>query len=456
MREKIRKMLSKVRIPFIEVHLEERQGVLIRYVGKELELLNQYVDIGGNVRAFSNGVWSLASFNSSDELKSNIDFAAKQARLGGKGNKGKLARTKPYVDEINLKIKDNPRDVSIDEKVRVVKAYNSQILKAKKVQSSRVLYEDVFQRRFYINSEGSDIVEEHVYCGIGFTAIAKDGANIQMISKSFGDTSGFNIVYGHEEAVEEVKKDAVDLLKAKKVKAGVYTIIADPLLTGVFAHEAFGHLSEADFISKNKNMQKIMKLGRKFGRKSLTVIDDGTMKGMRGSYKYDDEGVPSQKNYLIKDGKLVGRLHSRESAFRLHERPTGNARAINYRFPPIVRMTNTYIKRGNMSFDDLIRDVDNGIYAVSALGGQTELEMFTFSSGKAYMIKNGKIVSMVRDVILTGNVFETLKNIDGIGSELKMHGGLGGCGKDGQFPLPVSDGGPHIRIRNVVVGGKKG
>jgi len=456
MREKIRKMIAKVKVPFIEVHLEEREGVVIRYVGKELELLNQHIDVGGNVRAFSNGTWSLASFNSFDELDSNINFTAKQARLGGKGNNGKLARIKPYTDEVMLNISDDPRKVSIDEKVKIAKSYNFRILRNRKIQSSRVLYEDVFIRRYYLNSEGADIVEERVHCGIGFTAMAKDGMNVQMMSKSVGNTSGFNIVYGREKEVEEVKKDAIDLLKAEKVKAGIYTVIADPLLTGVFAHEAFGHLSEADFISTNRKMQRIMKLGRKFGRHNLTIIDDGSMKGMRGSYKYDDEGVPSQKNYLIKNGILVGRLHSRESAFRMHEKPTGNARAINYRFPPIVRMTNTYIKKGNMSFSDLVRGVDNGIYAVSALGGQTELEMFTFSSGKAYMIKNGKIGPMLRDVVLTGNVFETLKNIDGIGNDLEMHGGLGGCGKDRQFPLPVSDGGPHIRIRNVVVGGKKG
>ena len=117
-------------------------------------------------------------------------------------------------------------------------------------------------------------------------------------------------------------------------------------------------------------------------------------------------------------------------------------------------MSNTYIEKGTLSFSELIKDIDTGIYAVDALGGQTQLEMFTFSSAKAYLIKNGKIGSMVRDVVLTGNVFETMKNIDGIGNDLQLHGGLGGCGKDGQYPLQTAYGGPHIRIRNVVVGGK--
>jgi len=454
MREKIKKMISKAKVPFIEVHFEEREGVTIRYSGKELESLAQYIDIGGNVRAFANGIWSFASFNHLDDLESQIRFVARESRIGGKGKKGNLVKTEPYVDEVLLKVRKDPREVSLDEKIKIVKSYNSRILKPKKIQSSRVKYAETFQRRFYINSEGADIVEEKVYCGIGFVAVARDGVNVQMIGNSKGDTSGFHIVRGLEEDVEEVKRDAINLLRAEKVKAGVYTVVADPLLAGVFAHEAFGHLSEADFVYKNKKMQKIMKLGKKFGRKNLSIIDDGSILGQRGYYKYDDEGVLSQKNYLIKNGQLVGRLHSRESAAKMKEKPTGNARAINYGFPPIVRMSNTYIKKGNMGFDEMIGDIDNGIYAVNALGGQTELEMFTFSSAKAYLIKNGKIGPMVRDVILTGNVFETLKNIDAIGNDEKMHGGLGGCGKDGQYPLPVSDGGPHIRIRNVIIGGK--
>ena len=454
MREKIKRMVSKANVPFIEVHLEEREGVEIRYVGKELESLNQYIDIGGNVRAFSKGIWSFASFNNFDELESHIQFAAKEARIGSKGRRGSLASIKPYVEEVTVKMDNDPRKVPIDEKVKIAKSYNSRILMSKKIQSSRVRYEDTFQRRFYINSEGADIVEEKMYCGISFMAFAKDGMNVQMMHKSKGDTSGYHIVLGLEEDAEEVKKDAIDLLKAEKVKAGVYTVIADPLLAGVFAHEAFGHLSEADFVYKNKKMQEIMRLGKRFGNKNLTIVDDASIPGERGSYKYDDEGVPSQKNYLIKNGILIGRLHSRESAGTMSEEVTGNARAINYRFPPIVRMSNTYLKKGNMTFNELIQDIDNGIYAVSALGGQTELEMFTFSSAKAYLIKNGKIGPMIRDVILTGNVFETLKNIVGIGNDVRMHGGLGGCGKDGQSPLPVSDGAPHIRISNVVIGGK--
>ena len=150
----------------------------------------------------------------------------------------------------------------------------------------------------------------------------------------------------------------------------------------------------------------------------------------------------------------MGRLHSRETAGIMGEEPTGNARALSYDSEPIVRMTNTYIDKGNSTFQDMISDIELGIYAVDSLGGQTELEMFTFSAGYAYMIRNGKVAELVRDVVLTGNVFETLENISMIGDKVEWPRSGGGCGKGDQSPLTVGIGSPHIRIRNVIIGGR--
>jgi TldD protein len=132
---------------------------------------------------------------------------------------------------------------------------------------------------------------------------------------------------------------------------------------------------------------------------------------------------------------------------------SGNARAIDYRFPPIVRMTNTYIEPGEMTFEDVIGNIKLGVYAKNWFGGTTSMEMFTFSAGEAYMIRDGKVAEMVRPVKLTGNLFVTLQNIDAIGNDLEFNQG-GGCGKGGQIPLPVSNGSPHIRIQDCVVGAR--
>jgi len=244
----------------------------------------------------------------------------------------------------------------------------------------------------------------------------------------------------------------VGLLSAPQVKGGEYTVVLDPVLAGVFVHEAFGHLSESDFVYENEQLRQIMTLGKQFGSTELNIVDGASIPGLRGSYKYDDEGVPATKTYLIREGKLVGRLHSRETAAKMNEEPTGNARAISYRHPPIVRMTNTYIEPGVASFNDIISDIQEGVYAKNWYGGMTSMEMFTFSAGEAYMIRNGKVAELLRPVVLTGNVFTTLNNIEAIGNDLEMNQG-GGCGKGAQSPLPVSNGSPHIRIGHCLVGG---
>ena len=230
-------------------------------------------------------------------------------------------------------------------------------------------------------------------------------------------------------------------------------MVLDPVLAGVFAHEAFGHLSESDFVYENARMRDIMILGKQFGNPILNIVDGAVIPGLRGSYKYDDEGTPATRTDLIHEGKLVGRLHSRETAAKMNEKPTGNARAINYRFAPIVRMTNTFIEAGKATFDEVITDIKEGVYAKNWYGGTTSMEMFTFSAGEAYMIRNGKVAELLRPVNLTGNVFVTLQKIDAVANDLEMNQG-GGCGKSGQSPLPVSNGSPHIRIQDCLIGGK--
>jgi TldD protein len=224
------------------------------------------------------------------------------------------------------------------------------------------------------------------------------------------------------------------------------------VLGGTFVHEAFGHMSEADDYHQNPRMREIFTLGRCFGSKGLGIYDTGLDKGTRGYLRYDDEGVAAQKTWLIREGILVGRLHSRESAARFDEQPTGNARCMNYRYPPICRMRNTCIAQGQATFEDLIGDIKLGVYAVDSPGG-TGGEMFSFDAGYAFMIRNGKLAELVRDVQLSGNLFSTLKNIDAIGNDFTVCDDQGGCGKGPQFPLETTASSPHLRILNVTVGG---
>jgi TldD protein len=453
MEKLIKNALKSAKADHIEIRINEGRGTGVSYVGKELESIGESSMMGGCVRALVKGGWGFVAFNDIENLPRYVKMACEQAKLVS--NKDVLlAETRVINDVVKTQVDIDPSDVSLADKHDLCQKYNNIILSSKKVQTSSVRYVDAHGTLYFANLEGSFIVCENIFCGVSVMAIAKDGMDVQQAYNSIGDLRGYRKVENFEESCEEVTKRAIDLLSAKPVEAGKYTVIADPKLCGVFTHEAFGHLSEADFIYENKKLREIMKIGKRFGPDVLSIVDDGTLEGEAGYNKYDSEGTPTQKTYLIKDGILTNRLHSRETAARMNEGPTGNARAISYGSEPIVRMTNTYMESRDQTFEEMLAGVDDGIYAKGSLGGQTNTEMFTFSAEEAYRIKDGKICEQVRDVVLTGNVFETLTNIDAIGNDLVLYGGLGGCGKGGQSPLRVSDGGPHIRIKNVTIGGR--
>ena len=437
---------------YVEIHFEESQATHLAYRGQRLEEIGRTYNSGGNVRALVKGSWGFVSFNRLDGLKDKVALAVVEARLAS-GEEFKFLPAEPVMDTVTATAKRDSASVPLAEKKQLLDEYNDIMLSSPRIQSSNVTYRDASRKAIFANSEGSYIEQAKPDLALRLTAIARENGEIQQVGLSLGSQGDFSAIEGLQEQAREVARRAAALLTAPQTKGGEYTIILDPILAGVFAHEAFGHLSEADFVYQNEQMRKIMVLGRRFGGKQLNIVDDGTISNLRGSYKYDDEGTPSSKNYLIREGVLVGRLHSRETAGRMGEKATGNARALNYLFPPIVRMSNTFIEPGHSSFEEMLSEIKDGIYVKDWYGGTTSLEMFTFSAGEAYMIRNGKLAELLRPVVLSGNVFVTLKNIDAIGSDLRMNQG-GGCGKGGQFPLPVSNGSPHIRICRCVVGGR--
>ncbi len=456
MEDRIRDAIQHSRADYTEIRVEERETTHVAFRGRDLESAGGSLDRGGIVRCLiRDHGWGVATFNNLDDLRLKVDQAYECARVGRAETPIALAETEPVQDVIRAPMQTDFRDVSLAEKKALVERYNDLMLSSSPaIVDTNALYQDNFTRLLFANSEGSFIEEERPSVTIFSRAVARRGDEIQQAHESLAGPCGFEFVMNQEERARRAAQHAVELLDAKPVAGGKYTLVADQELAGVFIHEAFGHMSEADFIYENPRAREMMTLGRRFGSGDLNVFDDGSLPGLRGSHRYDDEGTRSRRTVLIQDGILVGHLHSRETAGRMGERALGNARAIDYRFPPIVRMTNTGIENGDVSFEDMLSGISLGIYARGAYGGETALENFSFSSGYAYMIRNGKIAEMVRDVVLAGNLFETMMNIDAIGNDFRWDMVGGGCGKYNQFPLPVTCGAPHIRIQNVVIGGR--
>jgi TldD protein len=441
------------RVDYLEVRTEQSESTGISFRGPQLDGVNRSFSLAGGIRACHQGGWSFVTFNGLAELKNRIEEAISQAHLVGTETT-ELAEITPVQDYVSVEFGRDPRTVSLEEKRALMQNYNQILLDFDpRIQTTMTGYSERFGITYFVNSQGTSIAQERLDVTGRFGAIARgEGGIVRQGFESIHSRSDYNILLNIEAQVKSAAMRAVKQLEATPVKGGQYTVILDPYLSGVFIHEAFGHLSEADGIYENPKMQELLTLGKPLAIAQLNVIDDATLPGLPGTMKYDDEGVPAQCKYLIKDGVLTTRLHNRETAGKMGEVPTGNARALSAGFPPIVRMTNTAITSGEHSLDQMLADIEEGVYAVRMLGGQTNGEMFTFAAAEGYMIRNGRLAEPVSDVTLTGNVFQTLKDIEAIGNDSVY--AYGGCGKAGQGGLPVSVGGPHLRIKNVVVGGR--
>jgi TldD protein len=457
LKDRLAAALKASRADYTEIRVERTWSSTVTFRGRRLETATVSEDQGGFVRALNRGCgWGIASFTSLDALPAMVARAHELSRAVRLDRPIRLAETAPQVADAALDLDGDVRGISLAEKKRLIEAYNGAMLAVSDaVVDTQAGYRDEVSEVWYVNSEGTALAQLRPEVTISGTAIARRNGTIEKGLESIGLRKGWRSVHGLEQRFRVVARRAVDLLDAPRVQGGAYPVILDNELAGVFVHEAFGHLSEADFVYENPQAREMMTLGRRFGQAVLNVGDNGAASGLRGTLPFDDEGTPTQDTPLIKEGILVGRLHSRETAAALGERPTGNARAISFRHPPIVRMTNTYIAPGPVggALEDLIKDVKLGVYACGAFGGQTMLENFSFTAAWGHMIRDGHVAELVKDVVLAGNLFQTLDRIDHIAGDFTWNQMGGGCGKGGQFPLPVTEGAPHVRIEQALVGG---
>ena len=452
--------LARSRADYTEIRVERTWSTAVTFRGRRLESATASEDQGGFVRAlYAGGGWGVASFTSLDRLEAMVARAGELSRAVPVDPPIRLADVPPHQADALLDLDGDVRGVPIAEKKRLLEAYNGVMLGVSdRIVDTLAVYRDEVSEYWYVNSQGTRLHELRPEVTLSGTAVARRDGTIEKGLESIGLRRGWKSVQDKAAGFREVAERAVQLLDAPMVQGGTYPVILDPELAGVFIHEAFGHLSEADFVYENPQAREMMTLGRRFGKPVLNVGDNGAASGLRGTLPFDDEGTPTQDTALIKDGILVGRLHSRETAAAMGERPTGNARAISFRHPPIVRMTNTYIAGapGGASFEDLIGDVKLGVYACGAFGGQTMLENFSFTAAYGRMIRDGRVAELVKDVVLAGNLFQTLDRIDHIAADFRWNQMGGGCGKAGQYPLPVTEGAPHVRIEEALVGGEVG
>ena len=406
----------KSQVDFFSLRLERSQGADIFLRSGKIETLSTGISIGGQVRVCHKGGWGFASFNDLNSLEIKLKEAIAAAKWVG-NEETVLAEVEPVQVKVSL-IQENPHQIELIDKKNLC-AHYTDILQSvsDRVVSTAVRYGDCTQQVILATSEGTMIEQEWADWELRCSATARDGDIVQTGRETFGSRRSYADLINLEQQAIGAAQRAVTALDLPTVQGDTYTVVIDPILAGLFVHEAFGHLSEADMLYENPDMLETMSIGRKFGSKDLQIFDGAAIAEHRGSYLYDDEGVPATTTQLIEDGVLVGRLHSRETAGKLGEKVTGNARCLDYHYPPIVRMTNTWIGRGKTPVADLFNDIPVGVYAKNWQGGMTNGEMFTFTAGEAWMIRNGELAEAVRDVTLSGNAFQTLADVEGIGDD---------------------------------------
>ena len=252
---------------------------------------------------------------------------------------------------------------------------------------------------------------------------------------------------------DEALRQALVNVEAVESPAGEMDVVLGPGWPGVLLHEAVGHGLEGDHIRKGVSVFAGL-MGKRVAAKGVTVVDDGTLPGLRGSITVDDEGCPSGRTTLIEDGILTGLLQDRLSARLMGKKPTGNGRRESFESMPLPRMTNTFMLNGDKDPKEILGMVKNGLYAVNFGGGQVDTASgkFVFSASEAYRIRNGKIAEPVKGATLIGSGNEVLKRIKAIGNDMKLDDGIGTCGKDGQS-VPVGVGQPTLLIKGLTVGG---
>jgi TldD protein len=391
------------------------------------------------------------------EVYRTAQFIADAAAQGQAGETALIVNMTQQTSDLSFPITPRPDEVAADKKIERVKALTERAWSADERVNQVTQYFQEIMRQINIATSSGKIINQLVGRTV-FYALTymkdKDG-NLQQGGDSRGAYAGMDFFTG-ENALEIVVDKSVErakkLLEAKDSPRGMFPVVLGPGGTGVLFHESCGHGMEADLVYKGSNYKD--QIGKQTAAKGVTLIDDGTLPNLPGSFAFDDEGTPSQRTVLVNDGIQENYLCDLIWASKLGIESTGSGRRESFRYPPIPRMRNTFIDAGSVSPEDIIANTKKGIY-VAQTGGGGEVDVITgnfmMGVGEAYLIENGKITSPIKGASLSGMGITAMKTIDMVGNDLVIFPGAGGCGK-GQT-VPTGFGMPTIRVRGILVGG---
>jgi TldD protein len=350
-------------------------------------------------------------------------------------------------------VKIRPEDVAAARKAELLRALDERARSAgDAVAQVRVGYAEGRRRVEVFNSDGVAAADDRTRIRLSAQVVARRGDRVETGTDTRGGHVGFELLEEDPEHIAaEAARKALTMLDAREAPTGRLPVVVGNGFGGVLLHEAVGHGLEADAVQKGASVYA-GKVGEQLAEPGVTAYDDGRREGEWGSDGIDDEGIPTRRTTIIEDGRLTSYLYDLLRARNDGTESTGNGRRESFRNIPIPRMTNTYFGPGEATAEELIAGVERGLYAVSFGGGQVEPATgdFVFGVSEGFLIEGGKVTAPVRGATLVGNGLEALRAIDGIAGDLEIATGF--CGKAGQS-VPAGVGQPHVRIRELTVGG---
>jgi TldD protein len=438
---------------FFDTRILKSVSTSIQIDNGEIREISNNFSSGAAVRVLDHGSWGFVSLDGVfDDLKAARSSAGRLAEAA----RNKSPRSPIELAPINIpdvadlpKVKENPRDIPIEDKVKLLLEIENNA-KIEGIKSTNAVYSESLINVKYSSSEGLDCEYTLNRVGFAISAVAQSEGVYQIGRESRFGVMGFELFKKHDafELAQKAATTAIELLSASTPKAGTYPVILDQELAGVFIHEAVGHAVEADHVLEGNSILS-GKIGEQIASPLITVYDDPSLHEY-GYYPFDDEGAGSKRTTLIKDGVLKSFIHSRETAGKLGGE-SRNCRAQGYA-RPVIRMSNTFIAPDGMKFEEMLSELKDGIYLKGSRGGQVNPGegVFQFNAERGFIVKNGELTTPLRDVSLSGNTLEILNNVNAVGNDLEMNSGR--CGKAGQL-VPVSDGSPHVMVNRAMVGG---
>jgi TldD protein len=441
--DKIIKYTDRAGVQYCDVRAEQQEKKSVLIENEEIEHIRNSEDKGIGIRLIKNGVWSFCSITnpkSFNEIKNILDNTIQNSNYKNWNKK----------NEINFPIIKNPE---IEELTKLGIECNKIIKNTPKIIKSITNPEYTINSKYFVNSEGSEILQNFTDIVIEMIATAHESGQTQSVNITEGGRGGLELIENKsQQSAIDIAKKASELIFANPVKEEKSTVVMNPDFVSLLTHEILGHPSEADRVL-GKEMAWAGgawwkgKIGQKIGSKKLNVFDDPTIKESLGWYYFDDEGVQTKKTNLIENGVLKNHMQNKETSEIFNTVPTGNMRATSYRFMPLIRMACTCIGNGDQNVDEIIKEVKNGYYISNMKIPSIDMKRYNWSISCQYAqkIENGEITDLLRDVIVMGTAPEFFNSIDACGNDFTVRP-ITNCGKgDPMQSMIMGNGGPTIR-----------